>query len=291
MNRRNFINMVGSGAMAFTSSVFAGNLNEKPFQSSKIPLGLCNHSLRGLRLNAKQLLDYAIEQKLDSLLLNTLRTFDSYSLNTAHLKELGKMAKDNNVQMYVGVGSISEKSTKFSGEHGSARELVLEGIRVASLVGSPIVGCRIDSIEDRYKEGGIKVHIDAVVKLMKSSRDEALEAGIKFAFENHVADLRSMELLDLINETGIDICGALYDPANAVWAMEDPLEAFKNLGSAVICTSVRDVHVWETEEGATLQGTAIGKGLIDYPKFAQIMAENCPGVPLQVETISNCNLR
>lgn len=45
-------------------------------------------------------------------------------------------------------------------------------------------------------------------------REPALEAGIKFAFENHAGDQRSRELLDLIHETGRDICAAFYDPGN-----------------------------------------------------------------------------
>ncbi len=189
--------------------------------------------------------------------------------------------------MYVGAGSISEKSKSFTDKYGNASTLLKEGIRVASVVGSPIVGVRIGSIDDRYLDGGIEAHIEAVIKVMKSLRSEALDAGIKFAFENHSGDLRSKELLALIREAGTDICGALFDPVNAVWAMEDPIEALKTLGSTIICTSVRDVTVWETDEGATFQGMAIGEGMLDYKIYGQTMAELCPGVPLHVETISN----
>jgi len=122
---------------------------------------------------------------------------------------------------------------------------------------------------------------------MKSLRSEALDAGIKFAFENHAGDLRSKELLALIHQAGTDICGALFDPANAVWAMEDPMEALKTLGSTIVCTSVRDVTVWDTDEGVTFQGMAIGEGMLDYKLYGQTIAKLCPGVPLHVETISN----
>lgn len=290
MKRRNFTKKAGLGILglyslpSFIADELTGNLpNELP----KVPLGLCNHSLRGLRLNVQQLIEFAIGQKLDSVLLNTFQPFKS--LNSEHLAFLKKKAQDNGIRLYIGAGSISEKSVKFSDKYGSAKDLLQEGIRVASSVGSPIVGCRIGSIEDRYVEGGIKVHVDAVIKLMKSLRHQALDAGVKFAFENHAGDLRSSELLALIQETGTDICGALYDPANAVWAMEDPMEALKTLGSNIICTSVRDVHVWETDDGAVFQGDAIGQGMLDYREIASFMAEKCQGVPLNVETISNSN--
>jgi len=285
MHRRTFAKNIGLGLLATHS--FSEVATKIMFESasSKIPLGLCNHSLRSMRLNAQQLIEYAIEQNVDSVLLNTFQPFES--LDNTHLSKLSKIAKTKDVSIYIGAGSISKTSTKFTDKYGTAEELLIEGIRVATAVGSPIVGVRIGSIDDRYLDGGIEAHIEESIKVLKSVRSRAVDAGIKFAFENHAGDLRSEELLAIINETGTDICGALYDPANAVWAMEDPMEALKVLGSNIVCTSVRDIIVWETDEGATFQGMAIGDGMLDYQLYAKTMAENCPGVPIHVETISN----
>jgi len=261
MKRRDFAKIAGMGVVAIQSSpVFSLDkfLKEMPSESARIPLGLCNHSLRSLQLNAQQLIEYAIDKKLDSVLLNTFQPFDN--LEPEYLSGLSKMAKSNDVSIYIGAGSISEKSKSFSSKYGNPLELLIKGIRVATAVGSPIVGVRIGSIEDRYIDGGIEAHVDSVIKVMNSVRNEALDAGIKFAFENHAGDLLSEELLALINETGTDICGALFDPANAVW---------------------------ETTEGATFQGMAIGEGMLDFKLYAETLARLCPGVPLHVETISN----
>lgn len=288
MNRRDFSKIAGMGVLAiqsFPAAAFNGLLKNKPSGSARIPLGLCNHSLRTLNLNAQQLIEFAIDKKLDSVLLNTFQPF--VNLEPEYLSGLSKMAKSNNISIYIGAGSISEKSKSFSSKYGNSLELLIKGIRVATFVGSPIVGVRIGSIEDRYMDGGIEAHIDSVIKLMKSVRSQVLDAGIKLAFENHAGDLRSEELLALINETGTDICGALYDPVNAVWAMEDPMKAITILGSAIVCTSVRDVAVWETNEGATFQGMAIGEGMLDFKLYADTLARLCPGVPMHVETISN----
>ena len=288
MRRRDFTKMAGMGALTMLSfpAFTATNLFGKEQSStSKIPLGLCNHSLRSMQLNSQQLLEYAIDQRLDSILLNTFQPFES--LDATYLANLSKIAKSNDVSIYIGAGSISEKSKSFSDKYGNALTLLKEGIRVATAVGSPTVGVRIGAIEDRYMDGGIEAHIEAVIKVMKSLRTEAVDAGIKFAFENHAGDLRTTELIALIHETGTDICGALFDPANALWGMEDPMEALKILGSTIVCTSVRDITVWETDEGATFQGMPIGGGMMDYPSYAKTMAELCPGVPLHVETISN----
>lgn len=288
MLRRKFTIIAGLATLAmhsFPKMASTEVIRNSQSNAAKIPLGLCNHSLRSMRLNAQQLIEYAIAQKLDSVLLNTFQPFES--LDEAHLSNLSKIAKSNDVSIYIGAGSISKTSTKFTDKYGTTEELLIEGIRVATAVGSPIVGVRIGAIDDRYLDGGIEAHIEESIKEMNKVRSRASNAGIKFAFENHAGDLRSEELLALINETGTDICGALFDPANAVWALENPMEALKVLGSNIICTSVRDITVWETEEGATFQGMAIGDGMLDFPLYAKIMVELCPGVPLHVETISN----
>lgn len=280
MKRREFGRIVGLNVLAMQllpSFAVAENL--------KVPLGVCNHSLRSMGLNAQQLIEYAIEQNLDSVLLNTLKPFTG--LDRSFLSGLSEKANRNDVSIYVGVGSISERSTAFSNKYRSAEELLIEGIRVASIVGSPVVGCRIGSFEDRYSPGGIEQHMEAVIQVMKAVGSEAKNAGVKFAFENHMGDLRSEEVMKIINETGPDICGVLFDPANALWAMEDPMDALEAFGSHIVCTSVRDVAIWGTEEGAMFQGTTIGKGIMNYPLFSETMARLCPGVPFHVETISN----
>ncbi len=288
MKRREFAKAIGFSALGLQG--IQGHLSAMMFNGSlssyaRVPLGVCNHSLRSIKPNARQLIDYAIEQKLDSVLLNTLQAFES--LETSQLSELAELARRNAVSIYVGVGSISQNSLQFSDRYGDPEALLIEGIRVASIMGSPIVGCRIGSIEDRYTPGGIRAHMDSVIKVMKSVGERARGSGMKFACENHMADLRSAELLDLINECGSDICGALFDPANALWAMEDPMQALDVLGSSILCTSVRDVAVWAVEDGAMFQGMAIGDGLVDYSLYSKTLARLCPGVPLHVESISN----
>jgi sugar phosphate isomerase/epimerase len=288
MKRREFGQLMGMSALALHSlpvisstRLFRNECGEIP----KVPLGFCDHSLRAMKPNADQLIDYAVEHKLDSILLNSFRPLESRE--DQYLDRIKKRAGDQDISLYVGAGSISERSTRFSNAYGSAKDLLREGIRVAAKLGSPVVVCRIGTIEDRYTEGGIGAHIEAVIKLMKSLRAEALDAGVRIAFENHAGDLRSDELLALIEETGTDICAALVDFGNAIWAMEDPMNAIETLAPHIVCTSVRDVMLWKTDDGAVFQWTAVGQGLMDFPRYVETMANVCPGVPLHVESISN----
>lgn len=285
MIRRDFVKKVGFGLVAASSlSSFAENGFLKVGQT-KVPLGLGNHSLRAMKLNAKQVIEYAINYKLDSVQFNTLNPFESLEVN--YLKSLKDFAKLNDISIYVGVGSISEKSVKFSDSYGDAKTLIKKGLHVAKILESPILSVRIGNIEDRYTDGGIAPKIEEVVTLMKSFRNSVLDTGIRFAFENHAGDMRSTELIELINATGPDICGAFFDPGNAIYGMEDPKVAMKILGKHIICCQARDVNIWSSEDGALFLWTAVGNGMMDFRFFTEYLNENCPGVPIHLETISN----
>ncbi|MCK4921004.1 MAG: hypothetical protein KAS71_08160 [Bacteroidales bacterium] len=151
MKRRDFAKLASIGVVAmqsFPAICSAEMFNNEKTKSSKVPLGLCNHSLRSMRLNASQLIEYAIKQKLDSVLLNSFQPYES--LEDGYLKTLSDLAKANDISIYIGTGSISKYSAKFSNKYGNAEALLEEGLRVASALDSPIVGCRIGNIEDRY---------------------------------------------------------------------------------------------------------------------------------------------
>ncbi|MCF8379622.1 MAG: sugar phosphate isomerase/epimerase [Bacteroidales bacterium] len=288
MNRREFSKISALGALAFQTFPVGAVANLeilKNTDSLQIPLGIGNHSLRAMRPNAQELIDFAINNKLDSVQFNTLQPFENLDEN--YLTSLKKLAKSNDVSIYVGVGSISEKSVSFSDKYGDARSLVAEGIRVAKVLESPVLGVRIGVLDDRYSPGGIKPKMDEVSAIMKAFKGPISDAGVKFAFENHAGDMRSEELLELIDQTGSEICGAFYDPGNAIYAMEDPMLAMKALGEHIICSQARDVVIWPTNEGATFQWTALGEGMMDFRFYTEFLSLNCPGVPIHIETISN----
>ncbi|MDF1570829.1 MAG: TIM barrel protein [Bacteroidales bacterium] len=296
MNRRDFTRISGLGALVMHAipKVTAGSMlatesdnipSAEAVSRLHVPLGIGNHSLRAWRPNATELVDFAIEYRLDSVQFNTLAPFER--LDEQHLKKLKKHALAHDISIYVGVGGICEKSDKFNNSFGDADTLVKEGIRVATALGSPVVGVRIGVLDDRYSGGGIRPKMEEVIKRMRSFRSRITDAGVKFAFENHAGDMRTEELLELIEATGTDICGAFFDPGNATYAMEDPKTAMEAVGKHILCCSARDVVIWQTDDGAMFQWTAVGEGIMDYKSYAQFMAEHCPGVPIHLEIISN----
>jgi hypothetical protein len=113
-----------------------------------------------------------------------------------------------------------------------------------------------------------------------------IKSGVKIAIENPAGDMQSRELARLIEEAGTDVAGVNIDSGNAAWTLEDPMAVLENLGRYTICSSLRDEQIWENDEGAVVQWTAVGDGLIDWPAYMIRWRELCPNVPVQIETIS-----
>ena len=273
------------------ASLVSANLNPQslPAQDLKpprrVPIGLDGHSLRGMKWKAKRLIEFAAEHRLDAVLLNNLNYFET--LESSHLLKLKELARQHQISIYIGAGSICSNAAKFSDKYGDAEALVAKAIEVASVLGSPNVNVRIGSIDDRFLEGGIQPRIDEAVRVLKSSKTLAIDAGLTFGFENHAADLRSDELLALINEVGTEVCGVMLDPGNGLWAMEDPMVHLQALAPHVVCNSLRDYMIWESKDGATFQWTSLGEGLMDVPTYTKTLARVNPSMPIFVETISN----
>ncbi|MFY0654493.1 MAG: TIM barrel protein [Cyclobacteriaceae bacterium] len=288
MNRRKFTNRMALGLTALpvvSSLEVKASLFNTFRENTKVPLGIDAHAVRAMKWNATQLVDYAIKMNVDSLLLNGLEYFES--LDDKYLKGLKKTLDKNNVSLYFGVGGLSINSPSYSDEFGNPKELITQGIRLAKIFNAPSVNCRIGSIKDRFTDGGIIARMEEIINALRSMRTEIQDAGVKFAVENHAGDMRSEELLNLVETVGTDVCGVMLDPGNSVWSMENPMTHLEKLGKHVLCTSIRDYKIWESEKGATFQWRAIGEGDMDFLKYTQRMSQLCPGVPLQIETISS----
>ncbi|MCX6951599.1 MAG: sugar phosphate isomerase/epimerase, partial [Verrucomicrobia bacterium] len=197
-----------------------------------------------------------------------------------------RKAADLGITIYAGSWSICPTSKAFRPNRGTAEEHLRLGLRVAKALGSPVFRVVLGTMEDRKTEGGIQARIADTVAVIKACRSQALDSGVKVAIENHAGDMHSWELVQLIEAAGRDYVGANIDSGNAAWTLEDPMDVLENLGRYTICSSLRDDMVWETPDGASVQWTAAGEGLIDWKAYAARWAQLCPRVPIMIETIS-----
>jgi sugar phosphate isomerase/epimerase len=98
--------------------------------------------------------------------------------------------------------------------------------------------------------------------------------------------MQAWELAGLCEEAGKEYVGVTLDTGNATWTMEDPMESLEILAPYVAASALRDSMVWQTPEGATIQWTTMGQGIINYNAFVKRFLELCPTVPVNVEIIS-----
>ena len=247
-------------------------------------IGMDHFSVRATAWKAAALIDYAASLKLDTLFISELSPFESFE--DAYLADLKAKSGAAGLKLFVGTKSICSSSKMWKPDHGTPVEHMALTIRVAKALGSPVARCVLGGAEDRKTDGGIEKHIEEVIATFKASKSRVQDAGLQISIENHAGDMQSHELKMLVEAAGKDYVGVNIDPGNAVWALEDPLAHLEILGPLTNCSSVRDSMVWETPEGAMVQWTAIGEGLVDYKQYAKRFAELAPGVPLNIETIS-----
>jgi sugar phosphate isomerase/epimerase len=265
---------------AFVTQKTLGNTPKK----TSIPLGFDNFSIRALGWNAQRLLEYAGNQKVDSILFSDLDVYDSLEKN--YLTDLSKEASKLGIVIQAGTGSICPSSKSFKPKHGSAVEHLKLLIRVAKDIGSNVARCYLGSMKDRLSKGGIQQHVNQTVQVLKKVKKDALDAGVTIALENHAGDLHSRELIELIERAGTEYVGATIDSGNATWTLENPLDTLRNLAPYAVSSGIRDSMVWQSERGVKVQWTAMGEGCTDLKTFTSEWQRLCPKLPMQLETIS-----
>jgi sugar phosphate isomerase/epimerase len=282
-NRREFIKAVSvtGAAISVAGTMLAENGKDA---SSKLKLGFDNFSIRALNFKAPALIDYAASLRLDSILISDLDAYES--LETKYLQGVREQAEKAGIQIHAGTWSICPTSKFFKNKWGTAEEHLALGIRVAKDLGSPVLRCILGMGDDRKSAGGIEARIADTVKVCQSNRSRALDAGVKIAIENHAGDMQAWELVSLMEAAGKDFVGATLDSGNATWTMEDPLKSLELLAPYVLSTGIRDSMIWEYNEGAKVQWTAMGEGLVDWKKYFERFAALCPNAPVNLEIIS-----
>jgi sugar phosphate isomerase/epimerase len=284
-DRRTFLKTVAvAGASVAALGVAQAANSPSAAPDKKIRLGFDNFSVRAMGWKAHALLDYAASLKLDSILISDLDAYENF--NDDYLKEVGKKAKDLDILLHAGTWSICPTSVNFKKKWGTADEHLALGIRVAKSLGSPVLRVILGMANDRKTPGGIEARIEDTVKVLKAGRSQAMDAGVKIAVENHAGDMQAWEAVTLVEAAGKEFVGITLDSGNACWTLEDPMESLAVLGPYTLTTGLRDSMVWEYAEGAKVQWTAWGDGLLDAKAYFQRFAELCPGVPANLEIIS-----
>ncbi len=284
-NRRHFVKTVATAVASAAICTARGDSENRAKRNIK--LGIDNFAVRAMGWKAPQLIDYSASLKLDSLFISDLDALEQFE--ESYLKRIRSMAADQGLQIHLGTWSVCPTSVSFRNKWGTADEHLSLGIRCAKALGSPVLRVVLGNGQDRSTPGGIEARMADTAKVLKAHRSEAMDAGVKVAIENHAGDMQAWEVVALIEQAGKDFVGANLDSGNALWTLEEPVSSLEVLGPYAVTTSLRDSAVWESENGATVQWTAMGDGTTDLKTYFDRFEVLCKGVPVHIETISGFN--
>ena len=261
--------------MAGMSAAIASAVDASP-----IPIGLNTYCLRALRWNDSQLLDYASSLKLDAIFLQD--SLDPEAMNPAHWPKVREQAERLGLHLETGAAAVLPKSAD---EFEASAQKLRTGVKRAAAMGSPIVRCLVASDRAHLPPGPAEQHIETMIKLLRSVRQPAMDAGIKYAIENH-KDFQAWQTRQIIEGAGKEFVGSYLDTGNPVFVLEDPMTTLETLGPYAVTVHLRDTAMYETPRGVAVQWVPLGEGVVDFRRFVARVREICPPVYVYIKPIT-----
>lgn len=243
-------------------------------------MGFNTYCLRALRWDDRKLLDYAASLELDAIFLQD--SLDPRAQDPAHWTEVRAQAADLKLHLETGGGAVLPKTPEAL--EASANTLRKQIVR-AKAMGSPLVRCLLASDRASLPPGPIEQHIDTMVRLLKTVRPQAVDAGVKIAIEIH-KDLQSWELKQVVEAAGTDYVGVYLDTGNPVFVLEHPLTTVETLGPYALTVHLRDSIVYEHKRGVAVQWVPLGDGVVDFKQIMSRARELCPDVYVYIKPIT-----
>jgi sugar phosphate isomerase/epimerase len=163
----------------------------------------------------------------------------------ARLRDLKSLADDLGIVLELGTRGISP-------EH------LANFLKLAGILGASVVRSMVNTTEHRPT-------LAEAQSLLKQALPAYEAAGVKIALETY-EQLSSRDLVALVEAVGSPNLGICLDPANCVAALENPADVIDRCAPYVANLHVKDFAFTRRGGwvGFTLEGTELGKGLLDY---------------------------
>jgi sugar phosphate isomerase/epimerase len=243
-------------------------------------LGYNTYSLRALRWNDEQLLDYAAGQQLDAIFLQD--SPDPRSMDPAHWPEVRAHAQRLGLRLETGGGGVLPKTPE---AFPSSVDHILKHADRAAAMGSPIVRVVCASERKALPPGPVEQHIETMIRLLTTVKSRVAAKGLKIAIEVH-KDFQAWELKQIIEGAGPDFAGVYMDTGNPVFVMEHPMTTLETLGPYVLTFHLRDSVVYEHPNGIAVQWVPLGEGIIDFPSLLKTAESLCPNAFVYIKPIT-----
>ena len=246
----------------------------------RFPLGFNTYSVRALRWPDVPLLEYAASLKLDAVYLQD--SLDPANTEPAHWKELKETAARLHLELHGGDAGALPRTP--DGMDATLKRL-REGLRHAVGIGSKLVRFRVAGDRASLPPGPIEKTMETMIRTLRAVRTEAMDAGVKFAIENH-KELYCWQTRQVIDGAGKEFVGSYLDTGNPVFVMEDPLATVETLGPVAVMLHLRDSVVYESHNGIAVQWVPLGEGVVDFKRIVAKAKEVCPPISVYNKPIT-----
>src|SRR5262249_39095212 len=146
----------------------------------RFPLGFNTYSVRAQRWHDLPLLEYGARLKLDAVYLQD--SLDPANNDPAHWKQLKEAATRLGLELHGGdAGALPKTADGLP----ATIERMREGLQHAVGIGSKLVRFRVAGDRASMPPGRVEKTMETMIQTLRSVRSEALDAGVKFAIENH----------------------------------------------------------------------------------------------------------
>ncbi len=183
---------------------------------------------------------------------------------TDELRALRSLAEELGVTLELGTrGLATGHLTKYLG--------------IAEALGARVLRSMVYSPELRPTLGEAEVLLRNVLPAFESS-------GVTIALETY-EQIRSADLVRLVETLGSRSLGICLDPANSVAALENPIDVIDRCAPYVANMHVKDFAFTRRGGwvGFTLEGTELGTGLLDYRHLTDKVDPDARGINRIVE--------
>ena len=246
----------------------------------RFPLGFNTYSVRAMRWHDLRLLEYAAELKLDAVYLQD--SVDPGNDDPAHWTEIKEAAARLALEVHGGdAGALPRNADGRNATFARMRQ----GIRHATGIGSKLVRFRVAGDRASLPPGPVEKAMETMVATLRAMRTEAMDAGVKFAIENH-KDLFCWQTRQVIDAAGKEFVGSYLDTGNPVFVMEAPLATMETLGPVAVMLHLRDSVVYETPEGVAVEWAPLGEGVVDFRQIVAKAREVCPPIAIYNKPIT-----
>lgn len=272
MDRRSFIVATAAAALA-SSRAFASS------GAVEVELGSIDGSVSGNQFTPAQFLDYLSSIKLTWAMLSLPPAILN---DEAAIRAVRSHADRLGIHMQLAFGSVCPSSRSFNAQLGTLEEQVARALKASQILGAKCMRCVLGGDPERPQ---IEMHIDNMIRAVRSLRSRILDSGVKLAVENHGGDLQAREMKGMIEAVGADVMGVCLDSGNPVWMLEDPQMTLEMLIPYVETCHVRDSAVWIVPEGIAVRWVNMGDGNVDIDGWIRKFIQAKPGLPIIFENL------